>query len=94
MRFQPVIVTDYNGHIRIKQLDLDMLYTLERREGEYLYTIKELRNKVAEIESACDNLIKTNSDLSREISELRWAIKDAEQKIERLQRLDVEVITV
>lgn len=90
-RIESVIVTDYNGHVRIEQVDLDRLYKLEFREAEYLRTITELRNELSDTKKACLNLSETNEALSREVSKLRWALIDAENKIEELQRIEVEV---
>ena len=91
MRYEKIIVTDYNGHIRIEQVDLDRLYTLEAKENEYQSEIKRLHQRISDLERACDNLVSTNEALSRDISGLRWKLIDAENIIERLQKIDVEV---
>ena len=92
MSYEKVIVTDYNGHVRIKPIDLDRLYALEAKENEHQSEVKKLRQRIRELEKACDNFSSTNNALSREISELRWALKDAENTIEQLQKIDVEVV--
>lgn len=92
MRYERIIVTDYNGHVRIEQADLDRLYALEAKENEHQSEVKKLRQKISELKKACDNFASTNEALSREISELRWALKEAENTIEQLQKIDVEVV--
>ena len=91
MKYERIIVTDYNGHVRIEQHDLDRLYALEQKENEHQSEVKKLRQRITELEKACDNFISENAALSRELSELRWALRDAEERIEQLQRIDVEV---
>ena len=91
MKYEKVIVTDYNGHVRIEQHDLDRLYALEAKENEHQDEVRKLRREVERLEKIRDNLATANEKLSREISELRWALADAENRIEELRKIDVEV---
>ena len=63
---------------------------------EYDLEIKELKAEIDALTKARNNLIVTNRKLSREISELRWALKEARATIYKLEdnKIEVEYIVV
>lgn len=80
-----VIVKDYNGHIRIEQADLDALNDLESLRSE----IANKNREIEELRRAVDNLVSANLKIGNELSDVRWELKKANEKIADLQRISV-----
>ena len=80
-----VIVKDYNGHIRIEQADLDALNDLEALRSE----IANKNREIEELRRAVDNLVSANLKIGNELSDVRWELKKANEKIADLQRISV-----
>lgn len=85
-----VIVTDYNGHVRIDQADLDALETL----GELRTQLSEERKENETLRETVRRLSKANGKISAELNETRWALLRANKKIEKLQSIEVSYETV
>lgn len=83
---QPVIVKDYNGHYRMDKVDLDDCRRLDELRAEN----GRLRERIRELEQACDNFDQANCKISQELNETRWQLLEAQQKIEQLQSIDVD----
>lgn len=80
-----VIVKDYNGHVRLDQADLDALNDLESLRAE----IAKKEREIDELRRAVDNLVSANSKIGNELSDTRWELKKANEKIADLQRISV-----
>ena len=80
-----VIVKDYNGHVRLDQADLDALNDLESLRAE----IAKKEREIDELRRAVDNLVSANSKIGNELSDARWELKKANEKIADLQRISV-----
>ena len=80
-----VIVTDYNGHVRIDQADLDALETL----GELRTQLSEERKENETLRGTIRRLSKANGNISAELNETRWALLRANERIEKLQSIEV-----
>lgn len=85
-----VIVTDYNGHVRIDQADLDALETL----GELRTQLSEERKENEVLRQTIKRLSDTNGKISEELNETRWALLRANERIEKLQSIEVSYETV
>lgn len=85
-----VIVTDYNGHVRIDQADLDALETL----GELRTQLSEERKENEVLRETVRRLSKANGNISAELNETRWALLRANERIEELQSIEVSYETV
>ena len=85
-----VIVRDYNGHARVDQADLDALETL----GELRTQLSEERKENETLKETIRRLSKANGNISAELNETRWALLRANEKIEKLQRIEVSYETV
>lgn len=85
-----VIVTDYNGHVRIDQADLNALETL----GELRTQLSEERKENETLRETVRRLSKANGKISAELNETRWALLRANEKIEKLQSIEVSYETV
>lgn len=85
-----VIVTDYNGHVRIDQADLDALETL----GELRTQLSEARKENETLRETIRRLSEANGKISAELNETRWALLRANEKIEKLQSIEVSYETV
>lgn len=85
-----VIMTDYNGHARIDQADLDALETL----GELRTQLSEQRKENEALRETVRRLSKANGNISAELNETRWALLRANEKIEKLQSIEVSYETV
>ena len=70
---EKIIVKDYNGHYRMDQVDLDDCYKLD----EYRIENCRLKERIRELEKACDNYDQANCKLSRELNEVRWQLIEA-----------------
>lgn len=70
---EKIIVKDYNGHYRMDQVDLDDCYKLD----EYRIENCRLKERIRELEKACDNYNQANCKLSRELNEVRWQLIEA-----------------
>ncbi len=81
-----VIVTDYNGHVRIDQADLDALNDLEALRSE----ITKKKKEIDELRVAVDNLISANVKIGNELNAARWELKKANEKIADLQKISVD----
>lgn len=81
-----VIVTDYNGHIRIDQADLDALNDLESLRSE----IANKNREIEELRRAVDNLVSANSKIGNELNATRWDLKKANERIADLQKISVD----
>ena len=81
-----VIVTDYNGHVRIDQADLDALNDLETLRSE----ITNKDREIEELRRAVDNLVSANSKIGNELNATRWELKKANEKIADLQKISVD----
>ena len=81
-----VIVTDYNGHVRLDQADLDALNDLESLRLE----ITNKNREIEELRRAVDNLISANSKIGNELNAARWELKKANEKIADLQKISVD----
>lgn len=85
-----IIVTDYNGHIRIDQADLDALETL----GELRTQLSEEKKENETLRQTVKRLSDANGKISAELNETRWALLRAEERIEKLQSIEVSYETV
>lgn len=85
-----VIVTDYNGHVRIDQADLDALETL----GELRTQLSEARKENETLRETIRRLSKSNGNISAELNDTRRALLRANEKIEKLQSIEVSYETV
>lgn len=85
-----VIVTDYNGHVRIDQADFDALETL----GKLRTQLSEARKENETLRETIRRLSKANGNISAELNETRWALLRANEKIEKLQSIEVSYETV
>ena len=85
-----VIVRDYNGHVRVDQADLDALETL----GELRAQLSEERKENETLRETIKRLSKANGNISAELNEKRWALLMANEKIEKLQRIEVSYETI
>lgn len=85
-----VIVTDYNGHVRIDQADLDALEVL----GELRTQLSEEKKENDTLRETIRRLSKANGKISAELNETRWALLRANEKIEKLQSIEVSYETV
>ena len=85
-----VIVTDYNGHVRIDQADLDALETL----GELRTQLSEERKENETLRETVRRLSRANGNISAELNDTRWALLRANEKIEKLQSIEVSYETV
>lgn len=83
---RPVIVKDYNGHYRMDQVDLDDCRRLDELRAEN----SRLRERIQELEQACDNFDQANCKISQELNETRWQLLEANKRIEQLQSIDVD----
>lgn len=81
-----VIVTDYNGHVRIEQADLDALNDLESLRSE----IANKKREIEELRRAVDNLVSANSKIGNELNATRWDLKKANERIADLQKISVD----
>lgn len=81
-----VIVTDYNGHVRIDQADLDALNDLESLRSE----IADKNREIEELRRAVDNLVSANSKIGNELNATRWDLKKANERIADLQKISVD----
>lgn len=81
-----VIVTDYNGHVRIDQADLDALNDLESLREE----IANKNREIEELRRAVDNLVSANSKIGNELNATRWDLKKANERIADLQKISVD----
>lgn len=81
-----VIVTDYNGHVRIDQADLDALNDLESLRSE----IANKNREIEELRRAVDNLVSANSKIGNELNATRWDLKKANERIAYLQKISVD----
>ena len=89
-RVMDFIVKDYNGHLRIDQADLDALETL----GELRVQLTDERNENETLRETIRRLSKANGNISAELNETRWALLRANEKIEKLQSIEVSYETV
>ena len=80
-----VIVRDYNGHVRVDQADLDALETL----GELRAQLSEERKENETLRETIRRLSKANGNISAELNETRWALLRANERIEKLQSIEV-----
>lgn len=80
-----VIMTDYNGHVRIDQADLDALETL----GELRTQLSEEKKENETLRETIRQLSKANGNISAELNETRWALLRANERIEKLQSIEV-----
>ena len=81
-----VIVSDYNGHVRIDQADLDALNDLESLRSE----IANKNREIEELRRAVDNLVSANSKIGNELNATRWDLKKANERIADLQKISVD----
>lgn len=82
-----VIVRDYKGHYRIEEADLDALRQLDKLREEN----KKLKLRIAELEKACANYNEANCDISNKYLEVKLELEMANERIEELERISVEV---
>lgn len=83
---EKIIVRDYNGHYRMDQVDLDDCYNLDRYRIENC----RLKERIKELERACDNYDQANCKISQELNETRWQLIEAKHRIEELERIAVD----
>ena len=81
-----VIVKDYNGHYRMDQVDLDDCRRLDDLRAEN----GRLKERINELERACDNLDEANCKISQELNETRWQLLEAQQRIEELEHIEID----
>ena len=81
-----MIVTDYNGHVRIDQADLDALNDLESLRSE----IANKNREIEELRRAVDNLVSANAKIGNELNATRWYLKKANERIADLQKISVD----
>lgn len=89
-RVMDFIVKDYNGHLQIDQADLDALETL----GELRVQLIDERNENETLRKTVRRLSDSNGKISAELNETRWALLRANEKIEKLQSVEVSYETV
>lgn len=83
---KPVIVRDYNGHYRMDKVDLDACRKLDDLRAEN----GRLRERIRELERACDNYDEANCKISQELNETRWKLIEAQEQLARLEHIDVD----
>lgn len=83
---EKIIVKDYNGHYRMDQVDLDDCYKLD----EYRIENCRLKERIRELERACDNYNQANCNISRVLNETRWQLIEAKRRIEELEEVKVD----
>lgn len=80
-----VIVKDYNGHYRIDQVDLDDCRRLDELRAEN----QRMRERIRELEQACDYYDEANCKIGQELNETKWKLLQAQKRINELERIDI-----
>lgn len=83
---EKIIVKDYNGHYRMDQVDLDDCYKLDKYRIENC----RLKERIKELERACDNYDQANREISQALNETRWQLIEAKARIEELEGIEVD----
>ena len=70
----------------IPTIDIDEVIKSRKR----LYEIDKLKDQIKKLEQACDNYDKANIVISNELTETRWKLIKAQERIKELERLDID----
>ena len=83
---EPAIVRDYNGHLRIDQINLDAVANM----SELRRMIDDQRRKINKLRTACDNYDDANKKIGEELNATRWELIKAREEIKRLTAIDFD----
>lgn len=86
MRRERVIVRDHNGHLRIDQVDLDAVETLEELREKIYQQDKEIER----LRKAWQNANEANIKIGNELNATRWELIEARKEIKRLTRISID----
>ena len=86
MRRERAIVRDYNGHLRIDQVDLDKVEIME----ELIEKIHLQEKEIERLRKAWQNSNETNIKIGNELNATRWELFEARKEIEKLTRISID----
>ena len=86
MRRERAIVRDYNGHLRIDQVDLDKVEIME----ELMEKIYQQDKEIQRLRKAWQNANEANIKIGNELNATRWELIEARNEIERLTRISID----
>ena len=86
MRRERAIVRDYNGHLRIDQVDLDKVEIME----ELMEKIYQQDKEIQRLRKAWQNANEANIKIGNELNATRWELIEARKEIERLTRISID----
>ena len=86
MRRERAIVRDYNGHLRIDQVDLDKVEIME----ELMEKIYLQEKEIERLRKAWQNSNETNIKIGNELNATRWELFEARKEIEKLTRISID----
>ncbi len=86
MRRKRAIVRDYNGHLRIDQVDLDKVEIME----ELMEKIYLQEKEIERLRKAWQNANEANIKIGNELNATRWELIEARKEIERLTRISID----
>lgn len=86
MRRERAIVRDYNGHLRIDQVDLDKVEIME----ELMEKIYLQEKEIERLRKAWQNANEANIKIGNELNATRWELIEARKEIKRLTRISID----
>lgn len=86
VRRERAIVRDYNGHLRIDQVDLDKVEIME----ELMEKIYLQEKEIERLRKAWQNANEANIKIGNELNATRWELIEARKEIEKLTRISID----
>lgn len=86
VRRERAIVRDYNGHLRIDQVDLDKVEIME----ELMEKIYLQEKEIERLRKAWQNANEANIKIGNELNATRWELIEARKEIKRLTRVSID----
>ena len=86
MRRERAIVRDYNGHLRIDQVDLDKVEIME----ELMEKIHLQEKEIERLRKAWQNSNEANIKIGNELNATRWELFEARKEIEKLTKISID----
>ena len=86
VRRERAIVRDYNGHLRINQVDLDKVEIME----ELMEKIYLQEKEIERLRKAWQNANEANIKIGNELNATRWELIEARKEIEKLTRISID----
>lgn len=80
------IVRDYNGHLRIDQINLDAVENM----NELRTLVYQQKKEIERLRKICDNYDDANKKIGEELNATRWELIKAREEIKRLTAIDFD----